>query len=455
MSRRFRPYSPEQSLLLPPSLRDWLPEDHLAHMVGDVVDTLDLSAIVASYTAGDGRGQPPYEPRMMVKLLVYAYCTGRPSSRKIERATYDDVAFRMLSGDQHPDHDSIANFRKRHLDALAGLFGQVLRLCREAGLVKLGHVAIDGTKVKANASKHKAMSYGRMVEEEAKLKAQIVALLADAQRADDEEDRKHGRARGDELPDELRRREARLARIQQAKQALEAEAKARADAERIEVEQRRAAREERPANRRGPEIKDPSDEPAAKAQRNFTDSDSRIMMDGATKSFVQAYNAQAAVDSAHQIIVATYVTQTATDVQHLAPMIEAVTKTMGEAPKIASADAGYFSKDAIEDERLKDTDLHVPPRRMRRDEKVAAPKTTESAAAAKMRAKLDSPTGRAIYARRKAIVEPVFGQIKEARGFRRFSLRGHANVQREWSLVATVHNMMKLFAARRVAKLTA
>jgi transposase len=453
MSRTFKPYVPEQSLLLPPSLHDWLPEGHVAHFVGDVVDTLDLSRVFESYAQGDGRGQPPYNPRMMVKLLVYGYCTGRPSSRRIERATYDDVAFRVLSGDQHPDHDSIADFRKRHLDALAGLFGQVLKLCRAAGMVKLGHVAIDGTKVKANASKHKAMSYSRMVEEEAALKKQITELLAEAQRLDEDEDRKHGRGkRGDELPEELQRRETRLARIQQAKHALEAEAKARAQVERIEIERRRAEREQQPEKRGGRDFRDPKEEPAPKAQRNFTDPDSRIMIDGATKGFVQSYNAQAAVDDAHQIIVATYVTQAAPDAEQLAPVIAAVKANTGELPKIVSADAGYFSQSAIADQRCAGVDLYVPPRRPRRDGGLDAPTKNENETAAKMRAKLASPHARAIYARRKVIVEPVFGQIKEARGFRRFSLRGFGNVQREWSLVAATHNLMKLFVARRAMR---
>ncbi|HSN27575.1 MAG TPA: IS1182 family transposase [Kofleriaceae bacterium] len=450
MSRSFKPYVPEQTLLLPPSLRDWLPEDHLALFLSDVVDTLDLSAIVASYEQGDGRGQPPYDPGMMVKLLVYGYCTGRPSSRRIERATYDDVAFRVLAGNQHPDHDSVASFRKRHLDALSGLFGQVLRLCRAAGMVKLGHIAIDGTKIKANASKHKAMSYARMADEQAALEKQITELLAEAQRIDDAEDGEHGRGkRGDELPEELRRREARLARIQQAKQALETEAKARAELERVEIERRRAEREQRPPKQRGREIKDPKEEPAAKAQRNFTDPESRIMLDGATKGFVQGYNVQAAVDEAHQIIVATYVTQAAQDMEQLVPMLAAIEQNVGELPKTVSADAGYFSQSAVGDARAQRVDLHVPPRRMRRDAKVAATNNRENDAAARMRAKLDRPEGRAIYARRKTIVEPVFGQVKEARRFRRFSLRGHRNVQREWLLVAATHNLMKLFVARR------
>jgi hypothetical protein len=386
---------------------------------------------------------------MMVKLLVYAYAVGKPSSRKIERATWEDVGFRVLSGDQHPDHDSIASFRRRHIEALGALFVQVLRLCQHAGLVKLGQVAIDGTKVKANASRHKAMSYGRMVETEKKLKKQVIELLEGAQRADAEEDARYGKqVRGDELPSELHRRESRLRKIQEAKAALEAEAKARADAQRPEIEQRRAAREQRPANRRGREILDPKEEPDPQAQRNFTDPQSRIMVDGATKAFVQAYNAQLAVDAEAQVIVAAEVVTAAPDQAQLAPMLELVRTTAGEKPERVLADAGYFSAGSIQDPRCAGVDLYVPPRRTRHDEKVAAAGRAESDVAVAMRAKLESDAGRAIYRRRKAIVEPVIGQIKEAQGFRRFSFRGHALVREEWRFVACAHNLLKLYRHR-------
>jgi transposase len=445
MGKTFRPYQPEQTLLLPPSLRDWVPEEHLSTFVSDVVDELDLDAIVASYEQGDGRGMPPYDPRMMVKLLVYGYCVGKPSSRKIERATWEDVAFRVLSGDQHPDHDSIAAFRRRHLTALGDLFVQVLQLCRRAGLVKLGQVAIDGTKIKANASRHKAMSYERMVQSEKELKKQVVELLERAQRVDAQEDEAYGEGRrGDELPAELARRESRLRKIQEAKAALEAEAKQRAQAARPAVEARRAAREKRSAQRRGRSIVDPKSEPEPKAQRNFTDPDSRIMLDSATKSYMQAYNAQVAVDSEAQVIVATELLAIAPDQEQLAPMIERVKQAIG-CPEQALADAGYFSQAAVEDPRCAGVDLYVPPRRTRHDENVASPCRPETAAAQQMRAKLSTPQGRAAYARRKAIVEPVFGQIKEARGFRRLGLRGLPNVRQEWRLIACTHNLLKLF----------
>ncbi|MBI4422851.1 MAG: transposase [Elusimicrobia bacterium] len=284
MTKSFRPYDLDQPLLLPPDLRAWLPEGHLALFISDVVDELDLSAIVRAYARRDGRGQPPYHPAMMVKLLVYAYCIGKPSSRKIERATYEDVAFRVLAANDHPDHDSIAGFRKRHLDALAGLFVQVLRLCQAAGLVKVGHVALDGTKIQANASKHKAMSYARMEVTEQQLAAEVRALLEQAQHADAAEDAEYGRGRrGDELPEELARRESRLEKIRAAKEALEREAREAAEARRKELEAREAE-----GPRRGPKPQPPDPTPKPKAQRNFTDPESRIMPSSSEKpSFLQ------------------------------------------------------------------------------------------------------------------------------------------------------------------------
>src|SRR6266852_3912442 len=286
MGKTFRPYELNQRLLLPPDMREWLPEGHLALFVSDVVDALDLAAIFAAYE-GEERGQPPYHPAMMVKLLVYAYCTGKPSSRKIERATYEDVAYRVLAADQHPDHDSLAAFRQRHLQALGALFVQVLRLCQEAGLVKLGHVALDGTKIKANASKHKAMSYGRMCAAERQLEQEVAALLAQAQQVDADEEAQYGAGRrGDELPAELARRETRLARIRAAKAALEQQAKERAEKAADAARAKVAAREQRVGSAKGgvPKVPDPEQaQPEPTAQLNFTDPESRIMVDGATK----------------------------------------------------------------------------------------------------------------------------------------------------------------------------
>lgn len=463
MRKRFRPYSPGQQLLLPPDLRDWLPQNHLAAFVSDVVDALDLTAILSAYE-GEYRGQPPYHPVMLVKLLVYAYCTGKPSSRKIEKATYEDVAYRVLSGDSHPDHDTIAHFRQAHLESLAALFVDVLKLCEQAGLVKLGHVALDGTKVKANASKHKAMSYERMSKAEQRLEDEVRSLLEQAASVDAAEDAKYGKGcRGDELPSELARRESRLQKIREAKQALEEEAKERARQE-AEVARARIAERERRERETGkklggrpPTVPDPDEAvPEAKSQKNFTDPESRIMKDGASKGFEQAYNAQAAVDGASQVIVASGVTQQTNDKQQLIPMLAKVKERTGRVPDATSADSGYFSEDNVTDERVATTELYVPPDRQKHgsiSETTHGSPPPEASVADKMRHKLKTPEGREIYAQRKAIVEPVFGQIKEARGFRRFSFRGLRKVSAEWDFICLTHNLLKLF--RSGATLTA
>ncbi len=458
MSKQFRFYDLNQPLLLPPSFNDWLPEGHLARFLNEVVDELDLSAIYQSYEK-DGRGQAAYHPGMMVRLLLYGYCIGVVSSRAIERATYEEVAFRYLSGDQHPDHDTIAEFRQRHLQSLAGLFQQALQLCQRAGLVKLGHVALDGTKVKANASKHKAMSYERMGETEKRLEAEVAKLLEAAEQTDQQEDAQYGKGRrGDELPAELARRESRLRKIREAKAALEAEAKERAEAEKAEAEAKLAERQQREEETgqktkgRRPQVPDPAEaQPDRKAQRNFTDPDSRIMKDGATKSFEQAYNAQAAVDSQAQVIVAADVTQEANDKRQLVPMLEQVAENVGQMPEKASADAGYFSEANVSDERLKGVDLHVAPDRQQHGElgpEVSGPPAAGKTVIEQMRQKLKTAAGQEVYKRRKAVVEPVFGQIKEVRGFRRFSFRGKVKVRAEWLLICLTHNLLKLFRAK-------
>jgi len=457
MDKRFKPYLLDQQLLLPPDMRDWLSEGHLASFISDVVDALDLSAIFAAYDRR--RGQPPYHPVMMVKLLLYAYCSGKPSSRKIERATYENVAYRVLTADQHPDHATIAAFRKRHLRALAGLFLQVLLLCREAGLVKLGHVALDGTKVKANASKHKAMSYDRMCKTEKRLQEEVDRLLAGAQSVDAAEDETYGKdKRGDELPVELARREKRLAKIREAKAALEQQAKDKA-ARKAELQKAKVADRERREKEAGKKLPgrrpngpdDPEDAvPDPKAQRNFTDPESRIMVDGATKGFVQAYNSQAVVDSEAQIIVAASVSQSGNDKKLLVPMLKKAAENVGQPPAKASADAGYFSEAAVTDTALTDIDLYVPPNRQKHgaaSDPAAGPPSANAAPIEQMRYKLRQPDGKDVYKFRKAIVEPVFGQIKEARGFRRFSLRGLEAVTMEWDLICLTHNLLKLFRA--------
>ena len=378
------------------------------------------------------------------------------SSRRIERATYEDVAFRYLAADPHPDHDTIAAFRQEHLANLSQLFVQVLPLCQRAGLVKLGHVALDGTKIKANASKHKAMSYERMGEGEKELAAEVQALLQEAARVDAEEDGKYGKGkRGDELPQELARRESRLAKIREAKAALEQEAKEAAEKKQAEVAAQLKEREKQERERgrkfggRPPQAPDPEQvKPEPQAQRNFTDPDSRIMKDGATKEFVQAYNAQAVVDSHAQVIVGAAVTQEAHDKKQLVPMLKEVKVQMGIPPQRATADNGYFSEPNVTDAQLQEIDLLVAPDRQKHGEErptTTGPPPPDASVAEQMRHKLRTAEGRAVYKLRKAVVEPVFGQIKEARGFRKFLLRGLGKVQAEWPMICATHNLLKLF----------
>ena len=476
MSKRFRTCALDQVFLLPPSLQDWVPEDHLARFVADVTDQLDLSEILAVYQRKDGRGMAAYHPAMMVRVLLYGYCRGTVSSRKIERATYEDVAFRYLAADQHPDHDTIADFRPTHLQSLAGLFTQALGLCDKAGLIKLGHVAIDGTKLKANASQHKAMSYERMEEKEKQLREEVDQLLQQAAQADAEEDVKYGQGkRGDELPAELARRESRLKKIAEAKAALEQEARERAVAEKVlvaaKLEERRRQEEARGKKFGGrpPQVPDPEQaKPEPKAQRNFTDPESRIMLDGATKSFLQAYNVQAAVDSQEQIIVAAALTQEANDKQQLAPMLAQVEQNRGRKPEQATADTGYCSEAAVTDPKVEGIEWLVPPERQKRkgpgeplqsnvdlqataqpvvEDKEQAQMSAPSVAET-MREKLKTTAGHAVYKMRKAVVEPVFGQIKERRGLRGFLMRGREKVAAEWQIICLTHNLLKLFGAK-------
>jgi transposase len=429
---------------LPPSPQEWLPEDHLAYFLLDVVSELDLSAILSDYEK-ELRGYPPHHPVMMVTLLLYAYCVGVPSSRKIERRTYEDVAFRVITGGQHPDHVRISEFRRRHLPALAGLFLQVLRLCQRAGLVKLGHVALDGTKIRANASKHKAMSDKRMTKDEQRLKARIQELLAAAERADDEDDARYGKdRRGDELPDELQRATTRLARIRELKRELEAEAKTQHEpADDDKDEPPGAGGAATLPEHQIPTTKDGT--PTPKSQRNFTDGDSRIMK--SADGFIQGYNAQAVVDEGNQIIVAQAVTNQPPDVQHLPPMMEQTITNCAATPNRLSADAGYFSDENVAYNRNQGIDPYLATGRQKHNEPPPAVRGRPPANMTlkqEMARKLATKQGAAVYARRKAIVEPVFGQVKEARGFRRFLLRGLANVRGEWALITLTHNLLKL-----------
>lgn len=431
--------------LMPPSVKDWLPTGHLAHFIADLAESLDLSAITCVYEREE-RGFPPYHPVMMVKVLLYAYCVGLPSSRKVERALVEDVALRYLAANNTPDFRTISDFRKRHLEALRGLFLQVLRLCQKAGMIKLGHVALDGTKMKANASKHKAMSYGRMNKEEARLQAEVDELLRRADEIDEAEDAEYGRdKRGDELPAELAHREGRLKKIKEAKEALEREAKAEAEAKKREAEDKRAKKD--PRGRRPGE---PDPTPKDKAQKNFTDPDSRIMpQPGDRLAFMQAYNCQAAVDGKEQVIVAADVTRQTNDSRQAEPMLKQVESNVGAVPSKASMDAGYFSEDNVEALKKMAVEAFIPPERRKHGE-VAPPaprgRIPKGLSAKELaRRKLSTIRGRTIYAKRKTIVEPVFGQIKQARGFRQFLLRGITKVKGEWSLICTTHNLLKLW----------
>jgi len=457
--KRFKPYQPNQLLLLPPDMKDWLPENDLVYFIMEMLDQLDLHTIYDRYDGTRG-GQPAYDPKMMTGLLLYAYCVGLPSSRKIEQATYYQVPFRVLTAGQHPDHDTIAAFRKRHLNALSGFFVQILCLCRKVGLVKLGHVSLDGTKVKANASKHKAMSYARMEKKAEELEAEVRRLLQEAQAVDEAEDALYGKSkRGDELPEELRFKQKRLEKIKEAMESLEQEAKAEADVKRKEIAEKEQALKDQEKKRKGKKPKEPSDKPDPKAQRNFTDPQSRIMKDGASKSFEQAYNCQAAVDEKSQIIVATNVTQQANDKQQLEPLIEEIKKNTDEkTPDKLSADSGYFSEtniEYLEDEKIegfiatgRQKHGNVPQSAGRG--RIPADATKKE----RMSRKLCTKKGREIYSKRKQIVEPVFGQIKEVRGFRRFLLRGLENVSGEWDLICLTHNVLKLFRSGLKLKLT-
>ena len=430
MSKTYLPYDPDQQLLLPAALQEWLPPEHLAYFISDVVDQLDLSAITVRYEE-ERRGGPPYHPRMMVKVLLYGYCTGVASSRRIAQRLHEDIGFRVLAANNTPDFRTVSDFRKDHLQALGGLFLQVLALCQQAGLVKLGHVALDGTKVRANASRNKAMSYGRMKEKEAQLKAEVAELLRKAGEVDDDEDHRYGRdKRGDELPEELAFRESRLRKIRKARAALEAEALAEAE---------QAEREG--GNHPGV--------PDDKAQRNFTDPDSRIMPGPGGRDFQQSYNCQAVVDSSHQVIVAARATDQPSDKRQAVVMVEETIGNVGAVPKEVSADAGYYSAKAVDGLYDLGVDPFVAPEKTRHGRVLEpAPRGRIPKGLSprdRMRRKLRTKRGRERYALRMETVEPVFGQIKQGRGFRQFLLRGLEKVNSEWSLICTGHNLLKLF----------
>jgi transposase len=422
MAKTFRSWDVDQAVLFPPSLRDLVPEGHLAHFVRDVVrEQLDLSEIYAAYT--EERGFPPYHPAMMTALLLYGYCRGIRSSRKLEQSCEERVDFMAVTGRAKPDHTRISEFRRRHRAALQGLFAQVVTLCREAGLVSLGHVAIDGTKVQANASKHAAMSYGRMKKAQRELRAQIKAWFEEADAADEDDDRRHGKGRrGDELPDWVKSKEARLAKISEAKKRLEEQAAAEGE-----------------------------DEPDEKAQSNFTDPESRIMKTG--DGFVQAYNCQAAVDAASHVVVARDVVPRGIDHEELTPMLDRIEAQFDDLPAEVSADAGYCNESNLKEIEQRGIRGYVATGRQRHGEPAAVRpcrgvKSHRWPSVLRMRIRLRRGGWRSRYRLRKQTVEPVFGRIKEALGLRRFLQRGLANVAAEWSLACTAHNLLKLAKTR-------
>jgi len=430
MAKGYRTYLPEQDLLLPRSLREWLPENHLVYFVSEVVDQLDLSAMYAVYEK-EKRGQPPYDPRLMTKLLVYGYCTGVFSSRRIQKRMQEDIPFKVLAAGNEPDFRTISDFRKIHIETLQNLFEQILAMALECGAIKLGRVSLDGTKLKANASKHKAMSYGRMKEKQQELKEEVKQLLEQAEAADQEEDRQYGDKRGDELPEELQRRETRLAKIKEAKKVVEQRARDKAAEEGKSAEEAKLAK------------------PDDKDQYNFTDAESRIMKGG--DGFVQGYNAQAAVEPTLLLIVGQTVTEAANDKKQLMPMVELIEQQSGQRPEAILADNGYCSEENLR---------HLPERKIEGFIATGKQKHGEHRLPAKrgplpkgatnvdrMKRKLQTKVGKAVYAARKCVVEPVFGQIKQARGFRQFLLRGKAKVKGEWALLCLTHNVLRLYAA--------
>ena len=424
MAKTFRTYLPEQNLLLPASLREWLPDDHLSYFVSDVVDQLDLSAIERMYEEED-RGQPPYHPRMMTKVLLYGYCVGVFSSRRIQKRLVEDVAFRVLAAGNQPDFRTISDFRKLHLKALEELFQQMLQLTLETGMMKLGRVALDGSKVKGHASKHKAMSYGRMKETEKRLREEVGKLLNQAEATDKEEDSRYGRdRRGDELPEQLQRRETRMARIREAKHALEERAREQAKGKGADLEEA---------------------QPTKKAQYNFTDPESRMLK--GSDGFLQGYNTQIAVEPVFQLIVGQRVTQAANDKQQMVPLIKAIEEQSGQKPEGVLADNGYCSDENLKYLARKRIEGFVATGKQkhsqRREPCPPGPLPREASRVKRMERKLETKVGAAVYATRKWIAEPVFGQIKQARGFRQFLLRGIAKVRGEWALICMTHNLLK------------
>lgn len=460
--QRFRTSTLDQPLLLPPSLHDWVAEDSLARFIAEIVSELDLEPIEDSYRRKDGRGAAGYHPELLVRLLLYGYAIGITSSRRIEKATYDMVPFRYLAADQHPDHDTIAAFRQRHLEELGKLFVQALQLCQRAGLVKLGNVAIDGTKLKANAGYHRGKTHAKMSEEERKLNELVSRWMEEAQQTDAEEDARFGKGKKEEdLPENLASAKQRIERIQQAKKELEEEAKQRlAEAER-EYPPRKRGRKPKNAPAEPPltpdeqQARDKRKQRLMKAKKdvkqpkrryNFTDPESRMMMDKGQRNLTYAYNAQAAVDGHAQVILSAELTQDETDFAMLLPMVAAVEQAMGAKPAAITADAGYWDTENINSEALKGMLALVNPdggKKKSTDEEQE--KRRSNPTMVRVRELLKTDEAKALYSQRKTIVEPVFGQIKQARGIREFRLRGLQKTKAEWQLICLTHNLLKLY----------
>jgi transposase len=451
MAKRFRFYSLDQIYLLPPSLNEWLPEGHLARFIAEVTKELDLKPLLSRYENSDGRGLAAYNPVLMLRLLLYGYCTGRRSSRQIETATYDEVPFRYLAGDQHPDHDTIAAFRQQNLQGLGELFAEVLRLCRAAGMVKLGVVAIDGTKMRANADRNRTKRYQWIEEQEAELQKRVEQILTEAERVDAEEDARYGKGgKAEDLPEELATAKKRLEKIRAAKQKLQQEAAERAEAARKKREAEGGKPENKAAQKRYRRAITPVEK--ANPQHNFTDTDSKIIPNPAG-GFLQGYNAQTVVDSAEQVIVAAEVSSEPADQSQLAPMVKAAEQELQTQVTVALADAGYFSIEALQDEALQGKQVLVSP-----DSRQAIKEGNgrmKHELAEQMRKLLATEEGRRLYRRRSAIIEPVFAYIKHVRGIRQFLMRGLTAVRAEWRLICLTHNLLKLRRFRTAAQTAA
>ena len=442
MSKDFRPWKIDEAQLLPANVQDYVPKDHLCRFILALVrEELDLSAIAGSYRSG--LGQPPFDPRLMTALLLHGYASGIYASRRIAKSAVERADFMMIVAGDPPDFRTISEFRRRHLKALAALFVQVLQLAEKAGLVRLGHVALDGTKIKANASKHKAMSYARMKKREAELAAEVDRWLEAAEAADVEEDRLYGHKRGDEMPDWVADKQKRLEKIRQAKAELEAEAKAAAEAEMHRRGQAEVQRKAEGRQKSGRAPAPPKQEPDGKTQRNFTDPESRILK--TRDGYIQGYNAQAAVDEKAQIIVAHDLTQSMSDHNQLVPLMDGIKDNLACQPKEASADAGYLSEANLAALAERKISAYVAAGRAKHPGEVKRRITGPLTKA--MRDKLKRAGWRSRYRLRKQVVEPVFGQIKQARGFRQFLLRGFEKVRAEWALICTAHNLTKMARA--------